>query len=164
MKPGLPYPAIAAKVNNVTKDLKMKVMKPKTVEFISHDVPSGMRAYVRSLSFILCNAVNKLYPNVTVRLEHPIANGYYCKLIGCEERIDQEMVDSIKTEMHRIVDADIQFNQITMPTDDAIRIGQLRADMARRVIRDFLDSLNKLGISHGEAARMIEEEEQHAGK
>ena len=52
----------------------------------------------------------------------------------------------------------------TFVTDDAIRIGQLRADMARRVIRDFLDSLNKLGISHGEAARMIEEEEQHAGK
>ena len=75
----LKYPAIVAKVNNVTRDLKFKVYNPKRVSFISYDTPSGMRAYVRSLSFILCKAVHELYEGVELRIEHPISKGYYCK-------------------------------------------------------------------------------------
>ena len=122
IKPDLKYKVIVAKVNNVTKDLKFKLFKPKKIEFISADQPAGMRAYVRSLSFIFCNAVNKLYPNVTVRIEHPIAKGYYCKLLNNNQPIDQTMVDNIKKEMQRIIDADIQFNMANVTTEEAIDI------------------------------------------
>lgn len=122
IKPDLKYKVIVAKVNNVTKDLKFKLFKPKKIEFISADQPAGMRAYVRSLSFIFCNAVNKLYPNVKVRIEHPIAKGYYCKLLNNNQPIDQKMVDNIKKEMQRIVDADIQFNMANVATEEAIDI------------------------------------------
>ena len=122
IKPDLKYKVIVAKVNNVTKDLKFKLFKPKKIEFISADQPAGMRAYVRSLSFIFCNAVNKLYPNVTVRIEHPIAKGYYCKLLNNNQPIDQKMVDNIKKEMQRIIDADIQFNMANVTTEEAIDI------------------------------------------
>ncbi|MCQ2210899.1 MAG: nucleoside kinase [Paludibacteraceae bacterium] len=122
IKPDVKYKVIVAKVNNVTKDLKFKLFKPKKIEFISNDQPAGMRAYVRSLSFIFCNAVNKLYPNVTVRIEHPIAKGYYCKLLNNKLPIDQTMVNNIKKEMQRIIDADIQFNMTNVTTDEAIDI------------------------------------------
>lgn len=122
IKPDLKYKVIVAKVNNVTKDLKFKLFKPKKIEFISADQPAGMRAYVRSLSFIFCNAVNKLYPNVTIRIEHPIAKGYYCKLLNNNQPIDQKMVDNIKKEMQRIIDADIQFNMANVTTEEAIDI------------------------------------------
>lgn len=122
IKPDVKYKVIVAKVNNVTKDLKFKLFKPKKIEFISNDQPAGMRAYVRSLSFIFCNAVNKLYPNVTVRIEHPIAKGYYCKLLNNKLPIDQTMANNIKKEMQRIIDADIQFNMTNVTTDEAIDI------------------------------------------
>lgn len=122
IKPDVKYKVIVAKVNNVTKDLKFKLFKPKKIEFISNVQPAGMRAYVRSLSFIFCNAVNKLYPNVTVRIEHPIAKGYYCKLLNNKLPIDQTMVNNIKKEMQRIIDADIQFNMTNVTTDEAIDI------------------------------------------
>ena len=73
-------------VNNVTRDLKFKIYNPKRIEFQSNDVPAGRRAYVRSLSFILCKAFYTLFPGAEIRLDHPIANGYYCKLLWARRR------------------------------------------------------------------------------
>lgn len=122
MKPSMKYGTIVAKVNNVTKDLKFKVIKPKTIEFLGTDVPSGMRAYVRSLSFIFCKAMRKLYPSLKVRIEHPIAKGYYCLLLGQEGKITQEMVDAIKQEMKKTVEKDLPFSMQTILTEEAEEI------------------------------------------
>lgn len=124
LKPEMAHKVIVAKVNNVTEDLSYKIYKPKTIEFLSNDVPSGMRAYVRSLSFIFCNAVHKLLPDVTVRLEHPIAKGYYCKLIGYDKEISEQLIDDIKKEMRNIIDANLPFNIVNTTTEEAIEMFQ----------------------------------------
>lgn len=116
----LKYPAIVAKVNNVTRDLKFKVYNPKRVSFISYDTPSGMRAYVRSLSFILCKAVHELYEGVELRIEHPISKGYYCKLLGLNREVTEQDVEKIKQKMYRTIEQDIPFLMKSVPFDEAI--------------------------------------------
>lgn len=116
----LKYPAIVAKVNNVTRDLKFKVYNPKRVSFISYDTPSGMRAYVRSLSFILCKAVHELYEGVELRIEHPISKGYYCKLLGLNREVTEQDVEKIKQKMYRAIEQDIPFLMKSVPSDEAI--------------------------------------------
>lgn len=116
----LKFPAIVAKVNNVTRDLKFKVYNPKRILFISYDTPSGMRAYVRSLSFILCKAVHELFEGVELRIEHPISKGYYCKLLGFNRPITQEDIDRIKQKMYETIERDLPFLMKTVPTEDAI--------------------------------------------
>lgn len=116
----LRYPAIVAKVNNVTRDLKFKVYNPKRVSFISYDTPSGMRAYVRSLSFILCKAVHELYEGVELRIEHPISKGYYCKLLGLNREVTEQDVEKIKQKMYRTIEQDIPFLMKSVPSDEAI--------------------------------------------
>ena len=116
----LKYPAIVAKVNNVTRDLKFKVYNPKRVSFISYDTPSGMRAYVRSLSFILCKAVHELYEGVELRIEHPISKGYYCKLLGLNREVTEQDVENIKQKMYRTIEQDIPFLMKSVPSDEAI--------------------------------------------
>lgn len=116
----LKYPAIVAKVNNVTRDLKFKVYNPKRVSFISYDTPSGMRAYVRSLSFILCKAVHELYEGMELRIEHPISKGYYCKLLGLNREVTEQDVEKIKQKMYRTIEQDIPFLMKSVPSDEAI--------------------------------------------
>lgn len=53
LKPSLTGKPFVAQVNNVTRDLKFKIYNPKRIEFQSNNVPAGMRAYVRSLSFLV---------------------------------------------------------------------------------------------------------------
>lgn len=116
------YNVIVAKVNNVTQDLNYRLYKPKTIDFICNDVPSGMRAYVRSLIFILCNAIRATLPNVRLRIEHPISMGYYCKLEGYDKEISQEVIDKLKKAMYEIIKKDLPFNLNIVTTEEACRI------------------------------------------
>ena len=108
-------------VNNVTRDLKFKIYNPKRIEFQSNDVPAGRRAYVRSLSFILCKAFYTLFPgDAEIRLDHPIANGYYCKLLRSDLKITTELTERIKEEMRKIIAMDYPFVMRMIPTEEAI--------------------------------------------
>ena len=76
----LPYPIIAAHVNYKVENLTFRLYKPKDIEFLDASSPSGMRVYVRTLGMVLACAVNELYPQMDLRVDHPISKGYYCTL------------------------------------------------------------------------------------
>lgn len=95
-----------AKVNNKTKSLHYICYNAKDIEFIGVNDPSGIRAYVRSLCFILTRAVCDLYPDGSLDIEHPQSRGYYCVLhIGRE--VTEEDITALKKRMQEIIDEDI---------------------------------------------------------
>ena len=105
----LKYPVIAARVNYKVQDLRYIVYKPKDVEFIDASCSDGMRVYVRTLCMVMACAVNELYPEWSLRIEHPISKGYFCTLRGREgEKIDltHEMIANLKARMRQIIDED----------------------------------------------------------
>ena len=75
--PSLPYPAISAKVNNVSQGLKFKVYQNKDVEFIDVREESGRRVYCRSLCFLLYKASLDVLPEIKLYMEHPIGHGIF---------------------------------------------------------------------------------------
>ena len=76
----LKYPIIAAHVNYKVENLDFLLYKPKDIGFLDASSPSGMRAYVRTLNMVLACAVHELFPEMDLRVEHPISKGYYCTL------------------------------------------------------------------------------------
>ena len=76
----IPYGPVSAKVNNKVEGLNYRAYNNKDVEFLNILSSSGMRTYVRSLCFVLCKAVEDLYPDGSIVLEHPVSKGYYCDL------------------------------------------------------------------------------------
>ena len=112
------YPIIAAHVNYKVENLNFRLYKPKDVEFLDASTPSGMRAYVRTLGMVLGCAVNELYPDFDLRVEHPISKGYYCTLqwhldknTELDEEIQppvmtREMIKAIKERMEQIIAED----------------------------------------------------------
>ena len=78
----IPYGPVSAKVNNKVEGLNYRAYNNKDVEFLNMLNPSGMRTYVRSLCFILCKAVEDLYPDGKIMLEHPVSKGYYYRVKG----------------------------------------------------------------------------------
>ena len=91
---------VSARVNNKVEGMHYRVYSNKDVEFLDLHSSSGMRTYTRTLFFILCKAVNKLFPQSSVVIDTPVSNGYYCDLrIGRE--VTAEDVDAIREEMMR---------------------------------------------------------------
>lgn len=99
----LNYQVVAARVNYKVEDLNFLIYKPKDIEFIDSSSPSGMRVYVRTLSMVLSKAIDELYPNASLTIQHPISKGYYCTLENIEKKITPELIEEIKERMIQII-------------------------------------------------------------
>ena len=81
----LSHGPISARVNNKVEGMHYRIYKQKEVEFLSITSASGIRAYTRTLFFILSKAAHELFdePGGTpckVIIDIPISNGYYVDL------------------------------------------------------------------------------------
>lgn len=108
-------------VNNQTEDLTYRCWMPKDVEFVDITNPSGMRTYVRSLSFILSKAMYDVYPKATFRLEHSIAKGYFCTIKNGKP-LDEEVLERIRNRMDEIIAADLPFHYHSCQTKEACAV------------------------------------------
>ncbi len=118
-----PYQVISARVNNVSEGLTFRVYNNKDVEFLDVRSSSGMRTYVRSLCFVIYKAVRELFPGCKLLLEHPVSNGYYCRLIKADD--DAVTVDdakAIRKRMQDIIAEDIPFLREECRTEEAVHL------------------------------------------
>ena len=117
----MPYGPVSAKVNNKVESLTFRVYNNKDVEFLDLCSSSGMRTYVRSLFFVLYKAVEDLYPNGSIVLEHPISKGYYCQL-KLDRSIGLDDVQRIKQRMKEIIAEDLPFERFEKHTDEVVEL------------------------------------------
>lgn len=117
-KTGVEYPVLAALVDHKLKELDYRLSMSHEVEFIGYNHPDGRRTYLRSLCFVLQNAVRELFPDKVLIIDHSLPSGLYCNICDVELREDGRRVPvrlsdadlaAIKKRMHEIVDADMPF-------------------------------------------------------
>ena len=117
----LPFGPVNAKVNNKVEGLNYRFYNNKDVEFQNICTSSGMRTYVRSLCFILCKAVEELYPQGSIMLEHPVSKGYYCRM-NLDRPIGLDDVQRIKQRMKEIIAEDIPFRRYECHTEEVVEL------------------------------------------
>lgn len=117
----LPYGPVSAKVNNKVESLTFRLYNNKDVEFQDIRSSSGMRTYVRSLCFVLCKAVEDLYPNGSIVLEHPVSKGYYCRL-QLDRTVGLDDVMRIKQRMKEIIVEDLPFERFEKHTTEVVEL------------------------------------------
>ena len=74
------YGPLSAHVNNKVEGMHYRLYSPKDVEFLDITSSSGIRAYTRSLFFVLCKAAHALFDPCKVAIDIPVSNGYYVNL------------------------------------------------------------------------------------
>lgn len=136
----MPYGPVSAKVNNKVESLNFRVYYNKDIEFLDITSSSGMRTYVRSLFFILVKAVEELYPQGSISLEHPISKGYFCKL-HIDRTIGLDDVQRIKQKMQEIIAADIPYTRTESHTEEVVRLFEKRGMMDKARLLDTYGQL-----------------------
>ena len=134
----MPHGPACAEVNNTVRNLNYVLFSNSDVKFLDISSPSGMRTYTRSLFFVLCKAASDLFPGASVRIDTPVSNGYYCRIIKNGEITDEE-VEALGKRMKEIVAADMPFRKIKAHT----------ADVAKRFREAGMESKAKLIESDG---------------
>ena len=130
-KTGQKLDVIAALVDNKLKELNYKPMIFHQVEFIGFNHPDGRRCYLRSLCFVLQNAVRELYPDKVLLVDHSLPSGLYCEITEKTKLEDgrnkvyfvtDEEIDAIKAKMKDIIARDLPFTRVKMNSEEAQEI------------------------------------------
>ena len=130
-KTGTELPVLAALVDHQLKELEFKAVVSHQVEFIGYSHPDGRRTYVRSLCFVLQNAVRELYPGKVLAIEYSLPSGLYCEIRSPKAMEDghpdvcyvtDNEIEVLKSRMQELIDADLPFHKYKMNFDEAGRI------------------------------------------
>ena len=124
------YGPISAKVNNKVEGMHYRVYKPKDIEFLDMHSASGIRAYTRSVFFVLCKAAHDLWKDCTVIIDIPISNGYYVNLkLGREVTPDD--VNELRQRMQQLIDAKLPIHRFESTTEEAIEMFRQGGSMSK---------------------------------
>lgn len=121
---------VSAKVNNKVEGMHYRVYNNKDIEFLDMRTSSGSRAYTRTLFFVLCKAVQDLYPGHDVVIDIPVSNGFYVD-VRLERDVTADDVDCIRKRMQEIVDARMPIRRSMVPTEDAIALFEEKGDVEK---------------------------------
>ncbi|SHJ87447.1 uridine kinase [Caminicella sporogenes DSM 14501] len=112
---------VAAKVNNLLRELNYEVVEDSHIEFIDLTTTDGQRIYKRSLSFVFIRAAMEILPDCRVSVEHSLSKGLYCE-IHYERPINEEDVKKIEKRMKEIIDKNVPFKKETISKEEARKI------------------------------------------
>ena len=122
-------PVLAALVDNKLKSLDYKIINPHNVRFVGNDHPEGGRAYIRSLCFVLQNAVRELYPDKVLVVDYSLPSGLYCEIRELKSLEDgrpnvyfatDDELQNIAARMQEIIAADLPFTKTMLPLAECV--------------------------------------------
>ena len=124
------YGPTSARVNNKVEGMHYRVYKPKDIEFLDIRSSSGLRAYTRSLFFVLCKAAHELWKDCKVIIDIPISNGYYVNLqLG--RTVTPDDVNDLRQRMQQLIDAKLPIHRFESTTEEAIEMFRQEGSMSK---------------------------------
>ena len=109
----LGFQPICARVNNKSEALSYAVYSPKQVEFVGASSPLGRRAYTRSLCMMLYRAATLEIEGCSLKIEHSISGGHFCRLSCRHEEgtveITSGLLERLAGRLREMHEADIPF-------------------------------------------------------
>ena len=121
---------VSARVNNKVEGMHYRVYNSKDVKFLDMTSSSGSRAYTRTLFFVLCKAVQDIYPATDVVIDIPVSNGFYVD-VRLGRPLADEDVNIIRKHMQEIIDAKMPIRRFTVPTEEAIALFEEKGDVEK---------------------------------
>lgn len=116
----LAFNPISGRVNNKSEDLSYAVYSPKQVEFIKSDSPSGRRVYTRSLCMMLYRAATLETPCCSLKIEHSISRGHFCRLRNRDTKelieVTPELLTRLEQHLHDMHSRNLPFVKHQQPT------------------------------------------------
>ena len=117
-------PVILITADGRLRELHKKVKHDCTVEFVTTRDHIGFSTYKRSACLVLLKAIYDVAGKETVEkveIHYSVGSGYYFTMNGFSG-LDQDFLDQVREQMHRIVEACIPICKKSVSTADAIAL------------------------------------------
>ena len=108
---------IAAKFNNEYKNLEYVIKENGKIELIDVTSKEGIKVYIRTLTFIVWKAFEKLCPGKKMNVNYQLSNAMFYDIEKTE--VTDEFVKQLEEEMHKIVKQNLPIKQVVMNRKEA---------------------------------------------
>ena len=111
------------------------VSKDAVLRPITYQNEEGRRIYERSLRFVFLLAVNRLFPDMQVIIQHSIGSGIYVEF----EHMRLQLADlaALEQEMRYIVESDLSFHRHKWSREKAIEYFQSTGDLDKSKLLSY---------------------------
>ena len=141
---------LAIRYGNSIKSLKHRPQKSGELKFLDMTSEDGKMIYIRGLLYILCMAINRLYPNAKIRTEYQLHNAMYVNITNIE--LTEDMIKDIELEMKNIVNKDYEITKKSFTKEESEEFysknrslrGMLQKDVKNEVKLYFCDRIFQL--------------------
>jgi len=114
-------PVVLGKLNGKIYELSHTVDEGGKLEIIDISSKIGRKTYIRTLQFILIKAVNDIFPNSRITIEHSLGKGLFGE-IDKEQPLNEGDIKKIKARMDEIIKKDIIIKKISVTKNKAMEI------------------------------------------
>ena len=141
---------LAIRYANSIRSLKHRPQKSGELKFLDMTSEDGKMIYIRGLLYILCMAINRLYPNAKIRTEYQLHNAMYVNITNIE--LTEDMIKDIELEMKNIVNKDYEITKKSFTKEESEEFysknrslrGMLQKDVKNEVKLYFCDRIFQL--------------------
>lgn len=108
---------IAAKFNNEYKNLEYMLHKDGKIELIDVTSKEGIKVYIRTLTFIVGKAFERICPDKKLNVNYQLSNAMFYDIEGID--ISEDLIQELEDEMRKIVEQDLPIKQVVMNREEA---------------------------------------------
>jgi uridine kinase len=114
-------PVALAKVNRNYYELLSTLEEEGEFEVIDITNTVGMKAYTRTLQFVLIKAVLDLFPQAKITIEHSLSKGIFGEIHKQTPLCEKDII-KIKNKMKELINKDIIIKKVCFKKEDVIKI------------------------------------------
>lgn len=118
----LESPVVLGSLNGYIHELTYKFYHSGDFDVIDIKNPIGIKVYQRTLQFVLIKAVQDLFPESKITIEHSLSNGIFGEIYKKDGELDEEDILKIKNRMKEIIKQDIPIKKVSVNRKRAIEI------------------------------------------
>jgi len=124
-RPEHPDTIILARVNNIILDLKQKIQDDCIIEWLTADSSEYKRSNQQTICLVLIRAVNELFPDKELLIDHSLGKGLYCELKN-GIKLSRRKTRKIEKRMLELIAADDPIDSLNVRREKALDILEAR--------------------------------------
>jgi len=137
---------VAAKINGIPVDLHSMICKDAQLELIDISSDEGLSILRHSISHVMAQAVQEIFPGAKVSIGPSIAEGFYYDF-EYPESFTVDDFPKIEKKMREIIRADYPFIREELPRVDAMNLFRQRGEEYKvQLINDLPDDIRIVSI------------------
>ena len=137
--------AIVGEVNGKLVDLSYKLNDGDEVNILTLEDEKAIEVMRHSLSHIMAQAVQRIYPNAKLAIGPYIENGFYYDF-DLETPLTTEDLNKIEKEMNKIIAENLKFERKDVSRDEALKIMEERGQSYKVELINDLPEGEKISL------------------